>query len=275
MHNDWIQPEWPAEWALANQVGAVMTTRKGGVSVHPFDAMNVGIRVHDDGTAVATNRAELARAIGTTPVFLRQVHGTGVVQLTARHAQKTPLNDDFLEGDAAFTTEPGVACVIQVADCLPVLVASADGRVVGAAHGGWRGLAGGVLGNLVSAMQEASGVSAQSLGAWLGPCIGPEAFEVGQDVLDAMVQRSPGHAAHFRESPRADGSLRWRADLPAIARDELRAAGVTRVGGGTWCTHRDPLRFYSFRRDQETGRHAAAIWRRESGPAEGPQRSPG
>lgn len=251
MHNDWLQ----ADGTLPKNVTSLMTTRHGGISRHPFDTMNVGARVGDDGAAVQANRLRVAEALGCEPVFLQQVHGSRVLRLHASAVTPTSLAQDGEAADAAFTTDVGVACAVQVADCLPVLFAHRDGTVVGAAHAGWRGLAGGVLENTVHAMCAAVGSSPQDIVAWLGPCIGPLHFEVGADVLHAF----PDQAAHFVEAPRSDGSMRWRADLPSIARARLQALGLTSIGGGTWCTVADPMRFYSYRRDGVTGRHVAAV----------------
>ncbi len=256
MHNDWLQPEW----SMPSNVGAVMCTRKGGVSITPFDTMNVGMRVGDAGAAVERNRQALQEAIRAKPVFLHQVHGVKVVQLTASDAAEVGDLDERYEADAAFTTEPVVACVVQVADCLPVLMASGDGRVVGAAHAGWRGLAAGVLENTLHAMHQATGCPINAMHVWLGPCIGPSAFEVGADVRDAFADHEPC----FKPAPRGDGSMRWLADLPGLARARLVRLGVASVTGGSWCTVSEPLRFFSYRRDRITGRHAAAIWRNAS-----------
>ena len=147
----------------------------------------------------------------------------------------------------------------MVADCLPVLFAAPGARGVGAAHAGWRGLAAGVLEATVQALCDAAGCAPQELSAWLGPCIGPRQFEVGADVLDAF---GPAADRHFQLRPRADGAPRWLADLPALARDRLQAAGVARISGGAWCTVEEPSRFFSFRRDRVTGRMAAAVWLR-------------
>jgi YfiH family protein len=231
------------EWEAPANVGAFCSTRDGGVSSGPYASLNLGIAVDDDPQAVAENRRRFAAAIGSEPVWLRQVHGTRVVHLG---------RDDDLVADAAWTDAPGRACVVQVADCLPVLLARADGRAVGAAHAGWRGLAGGVVEATLQAMGGGEVV------AWLGPCIGPRRFEVGDDVRAAF----PGDDAHFTPVTRADGSPGWLAELPALARARLARAGVTRVAGGEWCTVDDPSRFFSFRRDRITGRLAAAVWLR-------------
>jgi YfiH family protein len=164
---------------------------------------------------------------------------------------------DALEADAAITTEPGIACTVMVADCLPVLFAAPEGRGVAAAHAGWRGLAGGVLQATVAALCEATACSAHELQAWLGPCIGPRQFEVGADVVAAF-----GAGPRFVERVRPDGAMRWLADLPGLARERLQAAGITQISGGSLCTVEDASRFFSFRRDGVTGRMAGAVWLR-------------
>jgi YfiH family protein len=235
----------PVAWDAP--VDALMSTRAGGVSVGPWTSLNLGIAVGDDPAAVAENRRRFAVALGAEPVWLRQVHGTVVLRLG--------VDDPDHPADAAWTDRPGLACSVQVADCLPVLLAHRDGRAVAAAHAGWRGLAGGVLENTVRAVCAGIGCDAQDLLAWLGPCIGPRRFEVGADVLAAFAD-SP---QHFVSRPRPDGAARWLADLPALARARLRRAGVERVAGGGWCTVEDASRFFSFRRDGVTGRMAAAV----------------
>lgn len=246
-HPDWLQPAW----RLAG-VGSLMTTRAGGCSAAPWDSMNLGTAVGDEPAHVALNRARFEQAMGAAPVYLKQVHGTRVVRLT--HAQ---VDGPVLEADASVTTEPGLACVVQVADCLPVLLAAPGG--VGAAHAGWRGLAGGVIEATVRSLCELSGCEPAQIECWLGACIGPEAFEVGADVLDGFgVQPASADTQRFR--PLRPG--KWLANLPLLARDRLAAAGVAQVGGGSWCTVRDSSRFFSFRRDGVTGRMAAGIWRR-------------
>lgn len=242
-----LSPDWPVD----ARIGALMTTREGGVSAAPFDSLNLGRAAGDDTAAVAENRRRFEAALGVPARYLRQVHGTRVLRLTHAAAD----GDDA--ADAAITTEPGLACTVLAADCLPVLLAAPRARGVGAAHAGWRGLAGGVLEATVSALCEAAACAPAELVAWLGPCIGPRRFEVGADVLDAF---GPAVAHRFVARPRADGAARWLADLPALARDRLAGAGVARVHGGTWCTVEEPLRFFSFRRDGVTGRMAAAVW---------------
>jgi len=242
-----LMPRWPA----GAGVGALMSTRAGGVSGGPWRSLNLGDAVGDEPIAVAENRRRFEAALGVPAVYLRQVHGAHVVRLVAADTRR----GEAIEADAAVTTVAGLACAVQVADCLPVLFAAPDGRGVGAAHAGWRGLAGGVLEATVTVLCAAAACEPQSLVAWLGPCIGPRQFEVGAEVVAAF-----GDSPHFVPRPRADGSMRWLADLPALARDRLQAAGVVQISGGAWCTVEDASRFFSFRRDGVTGRMAAAVW---------------
>lgn len=248
MHPDWLVPDWNLEG-----VGAVMTTRRGGVSLPPFDSMNVRDGVGDDPAAVAANQRLLEQAIGARPVYLNQIHGANVVRLTQGD---TAVDAPIHEADGCVTTEHGVACTAQVADCLPVLFAAPGG--VGAAHAGWRGLAGGVLEATVAALCDAAGCRPQDVHAWLGACIGPSAFEVGADVLQAFG--ADAATRHARFTPGVAG--KWFADLPGLAADRLRLMGVASISGGQWCTVQDASRFFSFRRDRVTGRMVAAIWRR-------------
>lgn len=248
-HPDWLVPEWRAEG-----VGALMTTRAGGISAAPFDSLNLRAGLGDDPRAVAHNQARLARSMRATPVWLDQVHGATVVRLGLADARAdAPLH----RADASVTTEPGIACAVQAADCLPVLFAAPRRRAVGAAHAGWRGLSLGVLEAGLSAVCEAAACAPGEVQAWLGACIGASRFEVGPDVLEAFGVQPRGVA-----SPRfvAQGQGKWMADLPSLARDRLRAAGVKTITGGTWCTVSDASRFFSFRRDRITGRMGAAIW---------------
>ncbi|WP_374676201.1 peptidoglycan editing factor PgeF [Ideonella sp.] len=248
----------PAE-GLPPEVGGLMATRRGGVSRAPFDSMNLrpaGLRgdAMDEPAAIQENQRRFTAWLeGAQPVFLDQVHGAQVVRLT--RADLAP-GRGHPRADASVTTETGIACTVLVADCLPVLFAAPGGRGVAAAHAGWRGLAGGVLEVTVQALCEAAGCEAAELSAWLGACIGPAAFEVGEDVREAF---GPASSACFRPGARAG---KWWADLPALARQRLAALGVHRQAGGVWCTFSDPAAFFSFRRDGLTGRHAAAIWLR-------------
>jgi polyphenol oxidase len=249
-----LAPDWPAP----AHVHALCTTRLGGVSAAPFDSLNLGDHVGDDPLAVADNRRRLAASLAARPVFMRQVHGTGVVELDTQ----TP---DGVEADACVTTARGIACTIMVADCLPVLLATGDGRAVGAAHAGWRGLAGvggvGVLESACRALWRASPGSPADTLAWLGPCIGPAAFEVGPEVKAAFEAADAGAATLFRPH---DGG-KWLADLPGLARRRLQALGLTRIhgndGSDAWYTVANRSRFFSHRRDRgASGRFAAAVW---------------
>lgn len=248
-----LRPHWPAPPAVA----ALMSERTGGCSTGPYDSANLGVAVGDAPESVAANRAGFRQALaGARPVWLRQVHGTEVLRLDAG----TP-DEPATPADAAWTDQPGLACTVQVADCLPVLLADRRGRAVAAAHAGWRGLAAGVLESTLVALRSGAGVDAADVVAWLGPCIGPLAFEVGADVLEAFGSR-PGSAEPrlFAFSPRADGAARWRANLHELARRRLGAAGVPAIHADDTCTALTPSRFFSFRRDGRTGRMAAAVW---------------
>lgn len=255
--SDWLQPDWPAP----PNVHAVCTTRNGGVSASPYDSLNLGSHVGDAEHAVARNREMLRAKLGAKPVFLNQVHGTDMLEL----AQDSP---DGAAADGAFTRESGLACTIMVADCLPVLLCDLRGTQVAAVHAGWRGLAGvegvGVVEKAFKCFRTIApdlyNSSAIEIIAWLGPCIGPDAFEVGDDVVAAFTQTRPEAASCFKPLPGG----KWLADLPGLARQRLAALGVNRVfgndGSAPWCTVGQPLRFFSHRRDRISGRLAACIW---------------
>jgi YfiH family protein len=236
-----LLPEWP----VPAGVRAVMTTRRGGVSVGPYASLNLATHVGDDGFAVAANRHRLRHALGLPgePAWLQQVHGNAVAVLERPHAGPA---------DATVTRTRGRVCAVLVADCLPVLLASRAGDRVAIAHAGWRGLAAGVIEATIAALD----CEPAQLVAWLGPAIGPGAFEVGPEVREAFIGRDPGAMDAFR--PGREG--RFLADLPGLARRRLAAAGVTEVSGGGHCTYSDPARFYSYRRDGATGRMAALAW---------------
>lgn len=250
----WITPQWPA----AATVRAVCTTRSGGVSRPPFESLNLGDHVGDAAEAVASNRALFSEAIQARPVFLKQVHGFDTVQLAA----DTP---DGTRADGCMTTERGVACTIMVADCLPVLFAAANGGAVAAAHAGWRGLAGDGESDILACVWDRFRdladlkAPAQTL-AWLGPCIGPEAFEVGPEVKEAFEAKDPAASPLFKPF----GKSKWLANLPGLARRRLHALGITNIygndGGSQWCTVTNPSQFFSHRRDRVSGRLAAAVW---------------
>ncbi len=245
------------QWAAPPGVRAAFSLRSGGSSAAPWDTLNVGVHVGDDPAAVAENRRRLAYALAlpAEPVWLDQVHGTEVWVIDGN---ALPAAVQRPRADAAVTRRAGVVLAIQVADCLPVLFASRDGQVLGAAHAGWRGLAAGVLEATLAAMR----VPPAEVVVWLGPCIGPAHFEVGEEVREAFLAAptnaagSAAAAAAFVPSPRG----RWLCDLPLLARQRLTALGIGQISGGEWCTAADPVRFFSHRRDQRTGRMAALLW---------------
>lgn len=257
MPSDWLRPDWDAP----PSVRALMSTRQDGVSSAPFDSLNLALGTaagQDRREHVEENRRRFSAALGAMPVFLHQVHGFEVVTLGRADLAPGAVTH---QADASVTAEPGVACAVLVADCLPVLFCTRDGRAVAAAHAGWRGLAAGVLQNTVARLCDVAGVEADAVSAWLGPCIGPRRFEVGADVVAAFrgVAEPALSDPAFRPCRRRDGSPGWLADLPRLGREALADAGVQRIHGGDWCTVEDPLRFFSFRRDGLTGRLAAAI----------------
>ena len=251
----------------------------------PFDDVNLGDHVGDDPATVASHRHALGQAMRAEPFWLRQVHGHRVVRLGRSSAAGWLVDgQDWdpalpVDADGSWTTEAGVACTVMVADCLAVLLAAPQGRGVAALHAGWRGLAGagimagqGVLESGVAALCEGAACEPAELQAWLGPCIGPGAFEVGEEVLRGFGA-DPEHGvvpAHFRPLPLPDGvsgdhPRKWLADLPGLARERLASLGISLVAGGRWCTVSDASRFFSFRRDGVTGRQAACIWLERGG----------
>lgn len=234
-----LLPDWPA----ASRVRSCITTRAGGVSEAPFDTFNLGDHVDDQSQAVAENRRRLGSELGCVPAWLQQVHGVQVVEAD-------PLK--VLEADASWTATSGVACLVLTADCLPVLFCDRGATRVAAAHAGWRGLAAGVLEETVRTLA----LPGDQLLAWLGPAIGPQAFEVGPEVREAFLDVHAQAAVAFVPSP---NSGRYMADIYQLARIRLAACGVTAVYGGGGCTFTDP-RFYSYRRTPRTGRFASLIW---------------
>lgn len=284
---DWLIPDWPTS---AN-VRAVFTTRSGGCSSPPWDSLNLGDHVGDAPQHVDANRAALQQGITSRPVFLKQVHGVGV-----EHIDMSTL--DGTVADACITSQHGLACTIMVADCLPVLLATTDGTWVAAAHAGWRGLAGvdgngkagkkGVLESVFSSFQALNGTLAQStrvrkapeIIAWLGPCIGPTAFEVGAEVKALFEAGQPGAGQFFKATAHGNSEgksqTKYLADLAGLAGARLQMLGITQIYGNDstagWCTVSNPSRFFSHRRDagvagdgiacdpKTTGRMAACIW---------------
>ncbi len=240
-----VFPDWPAP----DRIRAATTTRLvEGASRAPFDAFNLGAHCGDDPAAVAANRAALAVRFGlpASPRWLRQVHGTDVVEFDA-----AVVHDDPPNADAATTRSPGVVLAVLTADCLPLLVCAADGSEIAAIHAGWRGLAGGVIERCIERLRAPR----EKLLVWLGPAIGAPSYEVGTEVRDAFVAQSEQNASAF--VPTRPGH--WHCDLYALARRRLAALGVVRVHGGGFDTFAD-ARFYSYRRDARTGRFASLIW---------------
>ncbi|MDE2599746.1 MAG: peptidoglycan editing factor PgeF [Rhodocyclaceae bacterium] len=235
-----LSPDWPAP----PNVHALVTTRAGGASTGPWQGLNLATHVGDDPAHVALNRAWLRAQLPAEPAWLEQVHGTDCV--VAESAGATGI------ADASVSFEALQVCAVLTADCLPVLFCSDDGKVVAAAHAGWRGLLAGVLENTLAAMH----VAPLEIMAWLGPAIGPQRFEVGAEVRDLFVAQDAGAADAFV----AHGD-KWLADIYALARMRLRKAGLTAIYGGGLCTVSDAERFYSYRRDGATGRMASLIWR--------------
>ena len=250
---------WPAEvdvdelpaciaapWPAVARVRAVTTVRSGGVSAAPFDTFNLGDHVGDDPAAVRANRARLRTglALPAEPLWLTQVHGTRVVAA----AETQPGT----EADGSFTDHAGVVCAVLTADCLPVFLCDRAATRVAVVHAGWRGLAAGVVEQGLAAM----GVAGNQMLAWLGPAIGPQVFEVGDEVRQTFVSHQPEAVLAFQKNTRG----RYYADIYALARLRLAAAGVTQVYGGEYCTYTESQRFFSYRRDGQTGRMAALIW---------------
>jgi YfiH family protein len=243
-------PGWP------EHVQVLATTRVGGVSPAPFDTLNLGAHVGDDDECVEENRRRLRAALpeGCAPFWLTQVHGRDVVTAEAGDAGSCP------RADASWTREPGVACAVLTADCLPILLTDRAGELVAAVHAGWRGLATGI----VEAALDALPVEATRLLAWLGPAIGPSAFEVGEEVRDAFLYAATGASRLDAEQcfrPGLDAG-KWFADLHALARLRLNCAGVSRIAADERCTFSNPREFFSYRRDGPTGRMAYLVFRR-------------
>ena len=234
MTQDWIEPDWPAP----PRVRGLVTTRNGGVSTGPYASMNLGLHVGDSVADVQRNRALLRRCLPGEPAWLEQVHGVAVADADRTGAPAC--------ADASVARWPGAVCAVMTADCLPVLFCNDEGSVVAAAHAGWRGLAAGVLDATLARM----GVPAATVMAWLGPAIGPAAFEVGDEVREAFVAADPATA----------GAGKWMADLFLLARLRLVRLGVVRVYGGGICTYASRERFFSYRREGITGRFVSMVW---------------
>lgn len=239
--NDWIRPDWPAPAS----VHACVTTRNSGISTGPFASFNLNTVVGDDPAAVTANRQNLRSTLNlpAEPTWLKQVHGTRVIDAAREPAMP--------EADASIAHGAGSVCAVLTADCLPVLFCDKAGSRVAAAHAGWRGLADGVLEATIKAMDTAPG----NILAWLGPSIGPQNFVVDDDVRNTFIQHNPAARQAFE-----DHNGQWRGNMYTLARQRLNACGVTQISGGGLCTYEDSKRFYSFRRDQTTGRMASLVW---------------
>ncbi|MCK9396868.1 MAG: peptidoglycan editing factor PgeF [Methylobacter sp.] len=237
----WLTPDWPAP---AN-IHAATTLRTGGVSCGAYAGLNPALHVGDDADRVMQNRRLIKESLGlpSEPVWLDQIHSNRAVPAVTTE----PLR----QADASYTAEPGVVCAVLTADCLPLLVCTADGSQAAAIHAGWRGLLAGVIGNTVSAMQNSD------LLVWLGPAIGPDCFEVDAEVRDAFLQKSAAFVTAFKQHSNG----KWLADIYQLARIDLAMLGIDKVYGGGFCTVTEQERFYSYRRDKQTGRMATLIWR--------------
>lgn len=237
----WLAPDWPAP---AN-IHAATTLRTGGVSQGRYASLNSATHVGDDSDLVQQNRRIIREMLDlpAEPIWLDQIHSNRAVK-----AVKTV---SIQQADASYTDEAGVVCAVMTADCLPLLACSTDGTQVAAIHAGWRGLLAGVIGNTVAAMQQ------RNLLVWLGPAIGPDCFEVGAEVRDAFLDKSSAFNSAFKKQ----NNDKWLADIYQMARIELSGLGIDKVYGGTYCTVTEHERFYSYRRDTQTGRMATLIWR--------------
>jgi polyphenol oxidase len=260
-------------WRVSPRVRALVTTRNGGVSLPPFGrwqdgvdqpgGLNLGFLSGDDPDHVAQNRARLMALTGAShAAWLKQIHGADVVNASDVLA-RAQAGASVVEADASVTNATGTICVVMIADCMPVLLCDPQGRAVGAAHAGWRGLAAGVIEKTAQRVAELAGAPTASLYAYLGPCIGPDAFEVGADVRDAFmngVDDAQREATANAFVARPDLPGKYFANLPALARLRLQRLGIMQISGGDACTVTERERFYSYRRDRVTGRMAAMIW---------------
>ena len=240
-YKHWLTPDWPAP---AN-IHAATTLRTGGVSRGAYASLNPAMHVGDDENLVKQNRQIIKEMLDLPgdPVWLEQIHSNRAVPALATE----PLQ----QADAGYTAESGVVCAVMTADCLPLLVCSADGSQVAAIHAGWKGLLAGVIGNTIAAMQN------NDVLVWLGPAIGPDCFEVGAEVRDAFLEKSAEFITAFKEQ----NNNKWLADIYRLARIDLAMLGIDKVYGGGFCTVTEHERFYSYRRDKQTGRMATLIWR--------------
>lgn len=240
-YKHWLTPDWPAP----SNIHAATLLRTGGVSRGAYASLNPAMHVGDEANTVKHNRQIIKEMLDLPdePVWLEQIHSNLAVP-----AVKTAT---LQQADASYTAEPGVVCAVLTADCLPLLVCTADGSQVAAIHAGWRGLLAGVVGNTLSAMQSSDFL------VWLGPAIGPDCFEVGAEVRDAFLEKSAIFTTAFKER----GNGKWLADIYRLARIDLSMLGIDKIYGGGFCTVTEHQRFYSYRRDKQTGRMVTLIWR--------------
>lgn len=241
-----IQPNW----AVPRHIHAFTSTRAGGVSQVPFDSLNVGDHVGDNLGDVVANRKILAETyrLPQQPVYLTQTHSTKVLRL--------PLeNGTDLNADAVYTNQPNEVCLVMTADCLPAIFCSRDGKEIAAAHAGWRGLCDGVLEATVAEFA----CNPSEIQVWLGPAIGPTAFQVGEEVIEQFTAIDPQAREAFVADPITSG--KFFGNLYQIARQRLNKLGITEISGGDYCTYCDAENFFSYRRDKQTGRMATLIWR--------------
>lgn len=238
---NWIKPDWPA----AKHIHAAVTLRTGGVSQNEFKDLNPALHVNDDSKAVYENRKIIAQMLNlpAEPVWMKQVHSNRIIKATPESCIE--------QADGSYTELSRIVCVVLTADCLPVLLATMDGKKIAALHAGWRGLLAGVITNAVKAL------GSDGIIVWLGPAIGPDCFEVGHEVRNKFVNKSTVFAKAFRQK----GQYKFLANIYQLATIELSMMGVTEVYGGGFCTMKEKERFYSFRRDGDTGRMATLIWR--------------
>ncbi|PJG83588.1 peptidoglycan editing factor PgeF [Caviibacterium pharyngocola] len=241
---DSIKPNWN----VAAQVHAFTTTRRGGVSVAPYDSFNLGDHVGDEKSAVKINRTLLVERFGLPqfPLFLTQTHSTKVIRL--------PYAGDNVEADAVYTNQPNQVCLVMTADCLPVLLSNAQGNEVAAAHAGWRGLCDGILEQTVQCFHSPR----EEIVAWLGPAIGPTCFQVGREVVDQFMAQDPQAETAFVADPDCAG--KYLGNLYQLATQRLNRLGIRHIYGGEHCTYSEKERFFSFRRESKTGRMASLIW---------------
>ena len=237
----WLVPDWPAP----ENIHAATTLRTGGVSIGAYASLNSALHVGDRNERVTENRRMIKDMLKlpSEPVWLNQIHSNLVIDAAKSEATQ--------QADASYTTEPGIVCTVMTADCLPLLVCDTEGTCIAAIHAGWRGLLAGVILNTIKALQK------QNVMVWLGPAIGPACFEVGVEVRDAFVNKSASFISAFKEQ----NNDRWLANIYQLARTELLSVGIDSVYGGNFCTVTEQARFYSYRRDKETGRMATLIWR--------------